>query len=80
VRVLHQKLANDHDASDAFESSLERQLIGEYLLSKGYRKSDLRNLPEEQRSVLMTEAIVYAALRLANIEAKSKFRQKIRFP
>jgi hypothetical protein len=73
-------LAQDRDATDAFESSLERQLIVEYLLSKGYRKSDLRNLPEEQRSVLMTEAIVYAALRLANIEAKSKFRQKIRFP
>jgi hypothetical protein len=73
-------LAQDRDATDAFESSLERQLIVEYLLSKGYRKSDLRNLAEEQRSVLMTEAIVYAALRLANIEAKSKFRQKIRFP
>jgi hypothetical protein len=73
-------LAHDRDATDAFESSLERQLIAEYLLSKGYQKADVRNLPEEQRKALMTEAIVYAALRLANIEAKSKFRQKIRFP
>lgn len=62
------------------ESGLDRQLIAEHLLSKGYRMSDLRNLPEEQRKALMREACVYAALRLANIEAKSKFSQKIKAP
>ena len=62
------------------ESILERHLIAEYLLSKGYHKSDLKNLPHEQRKKLMKEACMYAAIKLANIEAKSKFRQKIKGP
>jgi hypothetical protein len=62
------------------ESGLERRLIAEYLLSKGYRRSDLRSLPEEERKALMKEACIYAALRLANIEAKTKFSQKIKAP
>ena len=62
------------------ESGLERKLIAEYLLSKGYTVSDLKNLPKEQRKALMKEACVYAAIRLANIEAKSKFRKKINLP
>jgi hypothetical protein len=62
------------------EAVLERHLIAEYLHSKGYRPSDLRNLPEEQRKELMKEACTYASVKLANIEAKSKFRQKIKGP
>ena len=62
------------------ESVLERHLIAEYLLSKGYRRSDLQNLPEAHRKKLMKEACMYAAIKLANIEAKSKFRQKIKGP
>jgi hypothetical protein len=60
------------------ESVLERHLIAEYLLSKGYRVADLQNLPEAQRKELMKEACIYATTKLANIEAKSKFRQKIK--
>ena len=70
----------DRNMTEGPESGLERQLIAEYLLRKGYRKSDLRNLPEEQMKALMKEACIYAAVRLANIEAKSKFRQKIKAP
>jgi hypothetical protein len=63
---------------DCPESELERQLINEFLLSKGYHKSDLQKLPEDQRKVLLIEACMYAAVRLADIEAKSKFKKKIK--
>ena len=63
----------DRDVKRVSQSVLERKLIAKYLLTKGYRLSDLRNLPEEERKILMKEACSYAAVRLANIEAKSKF-------
>jgi hypothetical protein len=57
-----------HDLTDVLESSLERQLIIEYLLSKGYQKSDLQYLPEEQQKALIKGATIYAAVWLANID------------
>jgi hypothetical protein len=62
------------------ESNLERKLIAEYLLEKGFRISDLKRLPEEEQKTMMREACMHAALRMAHIEAKSKFRRKIEFP
>lgn len=59
------------------DSTLERMLIGEYLLSKGYQLSDIQNLPAQELKDLMKEACSYAALKLAEIEARSKFRRKI---
>ncbi len=73
-------VALDRDMLESPQSGLERKLIAEYLLSKGYRKSDLQNMPEEQRKALMKEACIYAAVRLADIEAKSKFRLSIEAP
>lgn len=70
----------DRNRENSFESSLERRLIVEYLLNKGYRLSDMRSLPPEQRKGLMKEACIYAAVRLAHIEAKSKFNQKFKSP
>lgn len=68
------------DATENWESILERKLIAEYLLSKGYRLSSLKNLPKKKASSLMKEACRYAALKLAEIEARSKFRRKIQTP
>jgi hypothetical protein len=73
-------VALDRDMLEGPQSGLERKLIAEHLLSKGYRKSDLQNMPEEQRKALMKEACVYAAVKLANIEAKFKFRLRIQAP
>ena len=74
-------IIHDRDMNEWPESALEQRLIAEYLHSKGYRKSDLKNLPEERRKSLMKEACIYAAVKLANIEAKSRFNQKtIRVP
>lgn len=70
----------DRSGAEGPDSALERRLIKEYLLEKGYRWSDLRAMPEEERRALMREACMYAATQLANIEARSKFRQKIRLP
>jgi hypothetical protein len=62
------------------KSTLEKKYIEEYLLSKGYRRKDLRNLPKEEAKRLMTEASTYASLKLADIEARSRFRDKIHWP
>ena len=61
------------------QSELEWQLITDYLRDKGYTRQDLKKLPKEQAHRLMTEACRYASLKLAEIEARAKFRQKIHF-
>ena len=61
------------------QSELEWQLITDYLKDKGYTRQDLIKLPKEQAQRLMTEACRYASLKLAEIEARSQFRQKIHF-
>jgi len=72
----------DHgsDATGNTESTLERKLIAEYLLGKGYTWSDLKDLPKKKANSLMKEACRYATLKLAEIEARSKFRRKIHMP
>jgi hypothetical protein len=75
--VLGMIVIHDQDLQESPESALERKLIEEYLLNKGYQKTDLRGLPAQEVSSLMKEACRYASLRLAEIEARSKFRRKI---
>jgi hypothetical protein len=58
---------------------LERQLIADYLHSKGYSLKDVRKLPKERAKLLMKDACTYASLKLAEVESRAKFRQKIRF-
>lgn len=72
--------APDQSTDQYQESALEQQLIAEYLHSKGYTEADLQSLPDEQRKGLMKDACLYATMKLANIEAKSRFRQKIKPP
>jgi hypothetical protein len=59
------------------QSGLERKFIAEYLLSKGYLMSDLKNMPEQKAQSLMKKACLYAALKLAEIESWAKFRREI---
>ncbi len=61
------------------QSVLERELIGQYLRGKGYRREDLSQLPQEEAKRLMTEACQYASLKLTEIEAKAGFREKIKY-
>ena len=62
------------------QAVLERTLIAEHLLSKGYLMSDLSALPLSVVRSLMREACQFASLRLAEIECKDIFLQKIRLP
>jgi hypothetical protein len=64
---------------NAPQSPLERQLIIDYLAEKGFRLSDMRSLPADQAKELMTAACTHASLKLAEIEARSRFRRKIQF-
>jgi hypothetical protein len=66
--------------SEGPQSALERHLVEDYLQSKGYHKEDLAGLPKAEAKVLMREACTYASLKLAELEAKSQFRDEIRSP
>jgi hypothetical protein len=59
-------------------SSLERKFIKDYLRKKGHRLSDLVLLPKDKAKQLMTEASVYASLKLAEIESIARLRRDIR--
>ena len=56
---------------------LEMKLIREYLQREGYGESELAAMSAEARREMMVAACMYAAIRLAQIEARSKFIQKI---
>lgn len=59
---------------------LERQLIDEFLQSKGTTLQEARRLPAEEYSRLMRQAVTYAALRLTEIEARAHLRKLIQAP
>jgi len=56
------------------QSKLGRILIKRYLNNKGYRLEDLSKLPPADARELMKEACMYASLKLAEIDAKARFR------
>ena len=66
-------------AGEGPQNALERKYMREYLLEKGYQMEDLAQLPQEKAQQLMREACQYAALKLAEVEAKGHFRKKIHF-
>gem|GEM_PF-1430042 len=59
---------------------LERQLIDEFLQSKGTTLQEARRLPPEEYSQLMRQAVTYAALRLAEFEARARLLKLIHAP
>ena len=60
-------------------SDLEVQLIRAFLKERGYTRKDLLNLPEEKMRQIMGQAYRHAALKLAEIESRAQFKQKIRY-
>ncbi len=65
---------------DVFEgphSKLEISYIEEYLKTKGYLWADLCLLLEDEAKKIMTEACRYATIKLADHEARAKFRRDI---
>lgn len=61
----------------AIQSALERQFISQFLQEQGYNMTAIKSLPKNQARKLMIEASKHASSRLAEIEARSKFIQKI---
>jgi hypothetical protein len=66
-------------ASNGPQSALERKFIEEYLQSKCYRLADLQMLPKEDVKRLMTEACKFTSFKLAEMESRAKFREKIHY-
>jgi hypothetical protein len=56
---------------------LENAFIKEYLHEKGYSLEDLKKLPAELAEKLMKEALKYASLKLAEVEARAHFVEEI---
>ena len=64
-------------AGEAPMSTLERRYIKQYLLEKGYTIEEWKRLPTKQAHKLMSEACRYAALKLAEVESRARFRHTI---
>jgi len=54
-------------------ASLERRLIDEYLARQGRSRAELASLPEDVRLKLLRDAEMYAAGRMAEIEARAHY-------
>lgn len=65
------------DVADRPHSILAWQLIKAYLSRRGYRLEHLSELSADDQKELMTSANLYASLKLAEIESRSRLRQKI---
>jgi hypothetical protein len=55
------------------EGQLERDFIDEFLRMRGHDSRSVETLPVEERKHLLTEASVYAATKLAEIDARARF-------
>ena len=59
------------------ESLLERAFIEEFLRARGHDPRGLAVLPEDERMHLLQAASVYAAGKLAEVEARAHFVREI---
>ena len=76
---MSDKPMDDEDClTEGPQSALEKKFVEDYLQSKGYSRDTLHKLPDELVKQLMREACMYASLKLAEVEAKSQFREEIR--
>lgn len=62
---------------DAFEAKLELTLIDEFLRSRGQSLVTVATLPPGEREPLMHDAAIYAAGKLAEIEARAHYVQDL---
>jgi hypothetical protein len=59
------------------EGQLEKSLINEFIRMRGHEPDALESLSEGERTHLLAEASVYAAGKLAEIEARAHFVHEI---
>ena len=59
------------------QASLERAFIEEYLKTRGHTLGSLRDLPADQVNPLLRSASLYAAIKLAEVEARATYVHEI---
>lgn len=59
------------------QSVLEKALLEEYLMNKGYSLVALITLPEAEAKALMIEACNFASVKLAQMESAAHMRESI---
>ena len=67
----------DTRPSEDPEAPLENAFIDEYLRSRGHDLESVRALPPAEADRLLTEASVYAASKLAEVESRAHFVHEI---
>jgi hypothetical protein len=67
----------DARAMEDPEGQLEKALIEEFLRARGHDLNTLHALPEAEAKRVLTEASVYAAGKLAEVEARAHFVHEI---
>lgn len=75
-----EKESTDKSVKEGPQAAIEKELIEQYLQSKGYSFKELCKLPEDEAKALMIEACKYASLKLAQVESTARFRETIREP
>jgi hypothetical protein len=59
------------------QASLERAFIEEYLTTRGYTLRSLHDLPVDQVNALLRSASLYAATKLAEVDARAAYVHEI---
>jgi hypothetical protein len=59
------------------EGQLEKALIEEFLRARGLDSSAVHALPADEAKRVLTEASVYAATKLAEVESRARFVHQI---
>jgi hypothetical protein len=65
------------NGKEAFDNSLEKAFVEEYLDEQGYSLEKLRHLPERVVKQLMKEATRYASLKMEEIRARAQLVHEI---
>jgi hypothetical protein len=55
------------------EGQLESAFIDEFLRARGYNRRAVEALPRDEARSILSEASVYAAAKLAEVEARARF-------
>jgi hypothetical protein len=63
---------------ESLTSTLNRQFIHKYLKRRGFSPEHIDLLPANMAKELMSDACLYASLKMAEIEACSHLRKKFR--
>ncbi len=68
-------MTNQSDVSRITDRNahLERALIDEFVRAHGHDVAHLDELPDEERRHLLSDAAAYAAMRLAEMEARAHY-------